>query len=297
MDVARLKMLHNAKVISEIKKGFSINKKYQVDETYLVRVFPIDLLQERKQEFKIIQALNSQTPFVPKAYDFGFIEREGYMIISYLQGEDAESGMTHLSHSEQFKAGFSAGEILREVHKIPLDIPKMNWLDFQTAKFKRKVEELKELEITASFLTETEQFVYENLTRLKNRPVCLQHGDFHPANIILKNNKFVGLIDFNRLEFGDPLFDLAKIGFFTTEVSIPFARGSILGYIDKEEVTDFWNLYALYTAMHITSAVNWAAKNESRNFKKLMDYAAKTAASHDNFQKIVPSWMNEEEFK
>lgn len=49
----------------------------------------------------------------------------------------------------------------------------------------------------------------------------------------------MGLIDFNRLEFGDPLFDLAKIGFFTTEVSIPFARGNILGYIDKEEVTDF----------------------------------------------------------
>ncbi|MBC1387423.1 phosphotransferase family protein [Listeria innocua] len=297
MDVTQLKMLHNAKEISEIKKGFSIDRKYQVDETYLVRVFPIDLLQERKQEFKIIQALASQTPFVPKAYDFGFIEKEGYMIISYLRGEDAESGMTHLSHSEQFKAGFSAGRILREVHKKPLDIPKMNWLDFQTAKFKRKVEELKGLEITASFLTETEQFVYENIARLKNRPVCLQHGDFHPANIILKNKKFVGLIDFNRLEFGDPLFDLAKIGFFTTEVSIPFARGNILGYLDKEEVPDFWNLYALYTAMHITSAVNWAAKNKSRNFKKLMNYAAKTAASHDNFQKLMPDWMNEEEFK
>ncbi|EAC3109536.1 phosphotransferase family protein [Listeria monocytogenes] len=297
MDVTQLKMLRNAKVVSEIKKGFSIDKKYQVDETYLVRVFPKELLQTRKQEFEIIQALGSQTPFVPRAYDFGCTDGEGYMIIGYVRGEDAENGMFSLSHSEQFKAGFSAGEILREVHKIPLDIPKMNWLDFQTAKFKRKVEELKELEITASFLTETEQFVYENIARLKNRPICLQHGDFHPANIILKNKKFVGLIDFNRLEFGDPLFDLAKIGFFTTEVSIPFAQGNILGYIDKEEVADFWNLYALYTAMHITSAVNWAAKNESRNFKKLMNYAAKTAASHDNFQKLMPDWMNEEEFK
>lgn len=268
-----------------------------MDETYLVRVFPKELLQTRKQEFEIIQTLGSQTPFVPRAYDFGCTDGEGYMIIGYVRGEDAENGMFSLSHSEQFKAGFSAGEILREVHKIPLDIPKMNWLDFQTAKFKRKVEELKELEITASFLTETEQFVYENIARLKNRPIGLQHGDFHPANIILKNKKFVGLIDFNRLEFGDPLFDLAKIGFFTTEVSIPFAQGNILGYIDKEEVADFWNLYALYTAMHITSAVNWAAKNESRNFKKLMNYAAKTVASHDNFQKLMPDWMNEEEFK
>lgn len=59
--------------------------------------------------------------------------------------------MTRLSHSEQLKAGFSAGGILREVHKIPLAIPKMNWLDFQTVKFERKVKELKELEITAFF--------------------------------------------------------------------------------------------------------------------------------------------------
>ncbi|MBC2183437.1 phosphotransferase family protein [Listeria sp. FSL L7-0233] len=297
MDVTQLKMLHNAKVISEVKKGFSVDRKYQVDETYLVRVFPIDLLQERKQEFEIIRALSSQIPLVPKAYDFGTIGEEGYMIIDYFRGEDAESGMKHLSNLEQFKAGFSAGELLRKIHELPLDIPVMNWFDFQAAKFNRKVQELKKLGVTAPFLTETEKFVLENIVRLKNRPICLQHGDFHPANIILDNKKFVGLIDFNRLEFGDPLFDLAKIGFFTTEVSIPFARGNILGYIDKEEVTDFWNLYALYTAMHITSAVNWAAKNESRNFKKLMNYAAKTAASHDNFQKLMPNWMNEEEFK
>ncbi|MBC1544910.1 aminoglycoside phosphotransferase family protein [Listeria cossartiae] len=297
MDVTQLKMLHNAKVISEIKKGFSVDRKYQVDETYLVRVFSIDLLQERKQEFEIIRELSSQISLVPKAYDFGTIGEEGYMIIDYLRGEDAESGMSHLSNLEQFKAGFSAGELLRKIHQLPLDIPVMNWFDFQAAKFNRKAQELKTLGVTAPFLTETEKFVHEHLTRLKNRPICLQHGDFHPANIILDNKKFVGLIDFNRLEFGDPLFDLAKIGFFTTEVSIPFARGNILGYIDKEAVTDFWNLYALYTAMHITSSVNWAAKNKSRNFKKLMNYAAKTAASHDNFQRLMPNWMNEEEFK
>lgn len=41
-------------------------------------------------------------------------------------------------------------------------------------------------------------------------------------NIILNNKKFVGLIDFNWLEFGDFLFDLVKIGFFIIEVSIFF---------------------------------------------------------------------------
>lgn len=297
MDVTQLKMLHNAKVISEIKKGFSIDRKYQMDEKYLVRVFPKDLLQERKQEFEIIRALSSQIPLVPKAYDFGSIGEEGYMIIEYLRGEDAESGMNHLSNLEQFKAGFSAGELLRKIHELPLDIPVMNWFDFQSTKFKRKAQELKKLEISAPFLIETEKFVHDNLARLKNRPICLQHGDFHPANIILDNKKFAGLIDFNRLEFGDPLFDLAKIGFFTTEVSIPFAQANILGYIEKEQLADFWELYALYSAMHLLASVSWAAGDESRNLDKLMNYAAKTAASHDNFQKLVPYWMNEEEFK
>ncbi|MDT0017532.1 phosphotransferase family protein [Listeria swaminathanii] len=297
MDVTQLKMLRNAKVVSEIKKGFSIDKKYQVDETYLVRVFPKELLQKRKQEFEIIQALGFQTPFVPRAYDFGCTGGEGYMIIGYVRGEDAENGMINLSYSEQFKAGFSAGKLLREIHEIPLAVPEMDWFNFQTAKFKRKVQELKKLEISAPFLIETEKFVHENLSRLKNRPICLQHGDFHPANIILADKKFAGLIDFNRLEFGDPLFDLAKIGFFTTEVSIPFAQANILGYIEKEQLTDFWELYALYAAMHLLAAVSWAAGDESRNLDKLMNYAAKTAASHDNFQRLVPYWMNEEEFK
>lgn len=51
MDVGKLRLLHNAKAIHEIKKGFSVDRKYQVDKKYLVRVFPKELLLERKKEF------------------------------------------------------------------------------------------------------------------------------------------------------------------------------------------------------------------------------------------------------
>lgn len=40
MDAGKLRLLHNAKAIHEIKKGFSLDRKYQVDKKYLVRVFP-----------------------------------------------------------------------------------------------------------------------------------------------------------------------------------------------------------------------------------------------------------------
>lgn len=219
------------------------------------------------------------------------------MIIAFLNGVDGEFGMDDLSDLEQFEAGFLAGKVLRKMHALPLEVPKMNWFDFQTAKHKQKSVELEELNLRLPFLMEADRFINDNITRLKDRPICLQHGDFHPANIILNHKKFAGIIDFNRLEFGDPLVDLAKIGFFTTEVSVPFAQGNMLGYIKEQEIAGFWELYALYTAMHIVAAVSWAARDTSRNLEKIISYAAKTAVSHANFQQVIPNWMHEEELK
>ncbi|MBC1355260.1 phosphotransferase [Listeria welshimeri] len=297
MDVGELRLLHNAKAIHEIKKGFSVDRKYQVDKKYLVRVFPKELLLERKKEFELLQALHSIVPYVPQAFEFGYFNGEGYMIIAFLNGGDGEFGMDDLSDLEQFEAGFLAGEVLRKMHALPLEVPKMNWFDFQTAKHKQKSVELEELNLRLPFLMEADRFINDNIARLKDRPICMQHGDFHPANIILNHKKFAGIIDFNRLEFGDPLVDLAKIGFFTTEVSVPFAQGNMLGYIKEQEIAGFWELYALYTAMHIVAAVSWAARDTSRNLEKIISYAAKTAVSHANFQQVIPNWMHEEELK
>lgn len=39
MDVGKLRLLHNAKAIHEIKKGFSLDRKYQVDKNILCAFF------------------------------------------------------------------------------------------------------------------------------------------------------------------------------------------------------------------------------------------------------------------
>ncbi len=291
LDLRAIEMLKNAKVIKEIKKGFSIDQKYQVDNSYLVRVFPENMWEERKVEFEAIQKLSPLAPKVPRALDFGLLQGKGYMVMDYVLGEDAESGMTHLSKAEQLQAGVSAGAVLRKIHKMDINATELNWYDFQKEKYYRKLSKLKKSNIEVVFLQELESFIENNLDLMKGREIRLQQGDFHPANIILKNHQFSGIIDFNRLEFGDPLFDLAKIGFFTTNSSIAFAKGNILGYIGKEDITDFWKVYALYTAMHIVFALSWASENDTRNLEKLESYAIKTVSSHDNFRKLTPKWM------
>lgn len=48
---------------------------------------------------------------------------------------------------------------------------------------------------------------------LKGRPNTFQHDDFHPSNILIHNRNFSGIIDFGRMDWGDPIHDLQKLGF------------------------------------------------------------------------------------
>ena len=58
-----------------------------------------------------------------------------------------------------------------------------------------------------------------------------QHDDFHSANIIANKGLFVEAVDFNRSEWGDPIEDFCKVPWFTVQVSAPFARGQLEGYL------------------------------------------------------------------
>ena len=44
--------------------------------------------------------------------------------------------------------------------------------------------------------------------RLRNRPVLL-HGDFWPGNVLWRNDRIVGVVDWENARVGDPLADLA----------------------------------------------------------------------------------------
>src|SRR5690625_7027964 len=61
---------------------------------------------------------------------------------------------------------------------------------------------------------------------MKNRSFTFQHYVFHPANFLIHIRSFSGIIDFQRMDWGDPLHDLTKIGFFAIQTSIPFSKGA-----------------------------------------------------------------------
>ena len=53
---------------------------------------------------------------------------------------------------------------------------------------------------------------YELLQRLEGMPTdyCVCHGDFHPSNVVLKENGEVYIIDWAHVTQGSPIFDAAR---------------------------------------------------------------------------------------
>ena len=83
------------------------------------------------------------------------------------------------------------------------------------------------------------KFIEENEIYLKNRPNRFQHDDFHLENIIVRDGKYVGVVDFNGYDWGDPLHDFVKIALFARDISIPYSIGQIEGYFNRKIPEEF----------------------------------------------------------
>ncbi|WP_409272264.1 aminoglycoside phosphotransferase family protein [Neobacillus sp. SCS-31] len=285
--------LQDAKSITKLNKGFSNDEKFVVDGKYLVRVFPSDNEQKRKEEFNTINALADYSKFVPSALEFGSVANGGlsYMILTFMPGRDAEEELRNLTGEEQYSAGFQAGKELRNLHKLQAPSKTPTWYSVKKKKSDRYLAEFSKLDLDSGMKRTLENYVRENEPLMKDRPSTFQHDDFHPSNLLIHNRKFSGIIDFQRMDWGDPIHDLQKLGFFSKRVSIEFTKGIIDGYHESKILNhSFWELYTYYSAMHIVSALVWGLKFERRNYEKLFKYSLEVMDDHDNFRSIIPAW-------
>ena len=271
-------------VIEIIKKGYSTDQKVIVkrgSEKYIVRTFQGN--QERRElEVALLRRLEELDL---KALRVISLE-EGKMVTSFIEGEDAEEVITALPREVQYQIGLKASEDLRKIHMI--EAPTNDWYERQSAKYRRYIERYQELPLKVQGDEQIIRFIEERLHLMKGRPNVLQHDDFHLPNLIVKDGKYVGVIDFGRFDWGDPIWDFIKLGMFSTEKSVPFAKGLIEGYYDGEPSKEFWELYALYLAMSVFSAIVWGQMlGDVENMLKHVDRYVK---DHKGFTQPVPVW-------
>jgi aminoglycoside phosphotransferase (APT) family kinase protein len=295
--IEQIPLLSECTDIKELHKGFSDERKFVVSlqngNQLLLRIAGIEKYEAKKEEFGVLQNLKQYNVKYSEPLEFGVIEDADvcYMVLHFLEGEDAEQLLPAYTDEKQYRIGLEAGKELRKMHMYYAPPHIESWHIRQFEKCQRYIEAYKQCSISIKNDEQIIDFIEENYQYMKHRPNVFQHDDFHPSNLIVKDKQYVGAIDFQRYGWGDPYFEFRKIALFSRGVSIPFSIGQIHGYFGEGNISEeFWRLYSLYTAMDIFSAVVWTLKVAPHTLDKMLDRLYLTLEDHDRFNRITPSW-------
>ncbi|WP_127529598.1 aminoglycoside phosphotransferase family protein [Paenibacillus kobensis] len=291
-------LLRECVLIEPIYKGYSSDLKFwlkhQDGTVYVLRTYSLEQEAAKRREFNVLAMMEAQGVACSRPVEIGELpERQlGYMVVSCVDGNDAADELPLLSEREQYEAGVQAGLELRRMHQVQCpDSSVADWESRMLAKHRRYREDYAACGAAIEGDDKLFAFIDHHLPLMKDRPNRFQHDDFHVSNLIMKDGKLSGVIDFNRYDWGDPVHDFLKTGMFSAEISIPFSVGIMDAYHEQSEPDElFWQLFSLYSAMNLVASVVWILKVKPEELGIMMDKVRKVMGDHDNFDSVVPNW-------
>lgn len=294
---------HSTK-IERIHKGYSSDGKYIVHgcngvPPYILRTYNIHQDKEKRLEFSRLEMLEKHDVKCSRPIEIGVLPEQelGYMIVSFLEGNEASEELPLLTEEEQFRVGLQAGFELKKMHQDICPDKMKPWDERMLAKHHRYRMEYAACGVSIHNEGKLLSFIDEKLCLMKGRPSIFQHDDYHVGNLIVKDGNLSGIIDFNRYDWGDPVHEFVKVGMFSSEISVPFSVGQIRGYYNHVEPgEEFWHLYALYLAMTLISSVVWTLRVKPDELDSMLTKIHKVMDDHDDFESIVPKWYGQEPY-
>lgn len=133
-------------------------------------------------------------------------------------------------------------------------------------------------------------FVKHNIEKINSLSPVYKHGDYHVGNLVLTPLNKIGVIDFNRWEYGDRYEEFYKIQGFDVEVSIPFSIGKIHGYFGGEPSLEFWSMLAIYVAYSSLYSIVWAEKFGEDDINGMRKRCITAFNDYNKFKTVIPNW-------
>ncbi|MHA2424884.1 MAG: phosphotransferase family protein [Candidatus Thorarchaeota archaeon] len=289
--------------ITPIARGYSEEAKFRVKipsgEYYLVRISDNHDFDERKEEFLALKQLPLTHLNITRPVDFGLPSSGDfvYSIFSWIEGDEARLEIPKFSPTDQYEYGRTAGIILREIHKHPAPLEAPHWGQRFRQKIERNIKLYHELGIHLDYGPEVIEFLRRHVHLLDDRPQSLQHGDFHLGNMVLTkqenaDSRELGLIDFNRISYGDPWEEFERC-YFIIQKSVPFMNGQIHGYFDDDVPDLFLKLMAFYTGYSCVGSIPWTKPFGPEEMEKTRILSNSVIEEFNNYQDYVPKWYEE----
>jgi aminoglycoside phosphotransferase (APT) family kinase protein len=286
-----------------IPKGWSTDEKYRVEtddgQRLLVRISAISKYLRKKLEFDALCRLNSLSILMSRPVDFGVFNGGAnvYTITTWVDGADAESALPKLSPDEQYGLGCLAGRILRQIHQMPAPPDQPDWAERFNRKIDRNIGNYEACGIEVPGARRAIRHIESLRHLLTGRPQVFQHGDYHCGNMVITDDGQLGVIDFNRIDYGDPWEEFNRI-VWCVPVSAHFASGRIDGYFEGESrVSDeFFQLMSLYVANNLISSVPWAVPFGREQVDIMVKQAESVLGWYRGFETYVPDWYQAQRF-
>jgi len=302
------------KEISDIKlieKGYSGDIKYTFlkgDKNYLVRFNKMNQLDRAMPNLNKAEKLSIVVDYMnrafedkvrcPKVYDYGILHQYNitYIITSFIDGEVAEDALKQISSNEQYLAGYELGIDLNRLHQLKFSIPTINWVAENIEPYNKKMNyynnnrEKCETKLDEKIEKDLENYISKHQYLLTDREIKLIHNDVHTGNIIIKNGKYAGLIDFNELKYGDQFFEHKYLR-LSDVVNFPsFCKGVVDGYFDEDIPPLFWKLTYLYNALQILTYLPMPHVFTEEEIKFEMEWNNKSYEVYTQYKELIPKW-------
>lgn len=284
--------------VEPIHKGYSGDKKFLVhtknDKELLLKIFDLNEYDRKHDEFNLLRQMEKLGVNGSKPVEIGKLSTAGYMLLTYIDGTDAADELPRYSENEQYAIGMEAGEELRKINQLSAPPGISSWFERKAAKHQRYIRQYRDCGVSVRNDEKIMSFIDRNIGCMEKRPNMFQHDDFHVGNLIVKDKRLSGVIDYNRYDWGDPVHEFLKVGIFSREISVPFSIGQIHGYFQGGEPPEmFWRLYSLYAAMSVFSSVVWTLKAAPDTLREMMEKIEMVLEDHDDFDRMKPGWYQD----
>ena len=278
-----------------VPKGWFRDAKYYIEtdqnEKLLLRISDISEYQRKEMEYEALRKLDGCSILMSRPVAFGTCNAGNsvFMITTWIDGIAAEEALPRLTPRKQYDLGCVAGRALKELHKVPAPEGQPDWAERFSRKIDRNIRNHGACDVRLPGADRIIRCINSNRHLLENRPQVFQHGDYHCGNMIVTNDNQLGIIDFNRLDFGDPWEEFNRI-VWCASVSGHFASGRINGYFGDDVPEDFFRLMALYIGSNMLSSIPWAIPFGQEEVDTMLAQGRKVLDWYDGFQNHIPRW-------
>ena len=245
----------DAEIYEHLNKQIKINElrylssgddsdTFLCNEQYVVKVPKRDSVRiSQKREFELYRFLeNCKLSYQIPAVVY---QSDRFNIMKYIKGERITYEQYHkLSEKEKDALAYDEATFLKELHSIEIDCSVSLFSDALVNKKDKFLQDKKLLisilekeQLLSDEMLEHIETIYENILNnavlFKYTP-CLVHNDFSANNMIFRNNRLFGVIDFGDFNVGDPDNDfLCLLDCSTDDFGKEFGRKVLKYYQHK----------------------------------------------------------------